>query len=75
MNIPKERPANANDTQTASEIAVTAAASVLVFITVILRYLSRWALKKRVDASKGTRTDTIYGLDDCKYRHLFLFPI
>ncbi|CAO2652677.1 Nn.00g009600.m01.CDS01 [Neocucurbitaria sp. VM-36] len=64
MDIPTERPADADETQTASEIAVLAAASVLVFVTTVLRYLGRWVLQKRLEAGKGRSGDRIWGLDD-----------
>lgn len=66
MDIPTERPANADETQTGSEIAVLAAASVLVFVTSVLRYMGRWILQKRLKAGKGRSGDQIWGLDDCK---------
>jgi hypothetical protein len=66
MDIPTERPANADETLTVSEIAVVIAASVLVFATTVLRYMGRWVLQKRLDAGKGRSGDKIWGLDDCK---------
>jgi hypothetical protein len=66
MNIPTERPANANETLTASETAVLIAASILVFATTILRYTGRWVLQKRLEAGKGRNGEKILGLDDRK---------
>ena len=63
MEIPKELPANAGDTQTERSKAVTAAGIALVSITVILRYLGRWCLKQRMDAGKG-RLERVFGMDD-----------
>ncbi|PVH95495.1 hypothetical protein DM02DRAFT_645316 [Periconia macrospinosa] len=62
--MPQQRPADANDTETLSEIAVTTSATVLVTISVFLRYLGRWVLQKRVQADRGGSGDAVYGLDD-----------
>jgi hypothetical protein len=64
MEVPKERPANADNTLTASCIAVTVSACVLVLISVFLRYLGRWVLQKRQDIGKGRTKGRVYGLDD-----------
>ena len=63
MEIPTELPANAGETQTYSERAITASGCALVGITVILRYLGRWCLKRRMDAGKG-KGERVYGMDD-----------
>lgn len=64
MDIPKERPQNADETEITAEIAVTASATVLVSISVFLRYLGRWVLKKRVKTDKVRKGSPVYGLDD-----------
>jgi len=64
MIIPKERPANADNTLTASCIAVTVSACILVIFSVILRYLGRWVLQKRQEVRKRSTMGRIYGLDD-----------
>ncbi|KAF1996049.1 hypothetical protein P154DRAFT_609589 [Amniculicola lignicola CBS 123094] len=63
MDMPTELPANANETQTSSARAINAACCALVAITVVLRYLGRWVLGRRVAAGKG-RTKEVYGMDD-----------
>ncbi|KAF2658322.1 hypothetical protein K491DRAFT_276322 [Lophiostoma macrostomum CBS 122681] len=63
MDIPTERPANADEKQTSSEMAITITACVLVAIVVFLRYLGRWVLKRRIDTGKGKR-ERVYGMDD-----------
>ncbi|KAF2876443.1 hypothetical protein BDV95DRAFT_625681 [Massariosphaeria phaeospora] len=63
MDIPTELPANAGETQTVAERAITICACILVTITVILRFLGRWALKRRMDSGKGRR-ERVYGMDD-----------
>jgi cytochrome oxidase assembly protein ShyY1 len=63
MDIPTERPADADETQTSSEIAINITACVLVALVVFLRYLGRWALKRRMDTGKG-KQERVYGLDD-----------
>ena len=65
MDIPTTRPADADETQTSSELAITITASVLVAIVEVLRYLGRWVLKRRVDMGKGKR-EGVYGMDDSK---------
>lgn len=61
------RPADAGETETVPEIAVTTSATVLVTISVFLRYLGRWVLKKRVQAEREGGGDLVYGLDDGKF--------
>ncbi|KAF2015782.1 hypothetical protein BU24DRAFT_480485 [Aaosphaeria arxii CBS 175.79] len=63
MEIPTERPANADETETVSEMAVTTAAGALVAVVVVLRYTGRWVLRKRVKQGKGSK-EAVYGLDD-----------
>ena len=70
MEIPTERPAHADDTVTASEIGVCVGGTILVTITVILRYTGRWILQQRMDAGKGKRGERIWGVDDRKYTHV-----
>ncbi|CBX99796.1 hypothetical protein IAQ61_002971 [Plenodomus lingam] len=64
MDIPTERPANADETLKTSEIAVLVASSILVFFTTILRYLGRWVLQQRLEAGKGRKGERIWGMDD-----------
>ena len=66
MDIPTERPQNADETEITAEIAVTASATVLVSISVFLRYLGRYVLKKRVKTDKVRKGSPVYGLDDGK---------
>jgi hypothetical protein len=68
MEVPQLPPVNANDTKTTSEIAVAVAATLLVAVTVFLRYLGRWVLQKRVEAGKARSGQTVYGLDDGKVK-------
>lgn len=63
MEVPTERPANAAETQTLSSEAITGTACGLVVVVVILRYLGRWILKRRIDLGKG-KIERVYGLDD-----------
>ncbi|ORY12072.1 hypothetical protein BCR34DRAFT_564185 [Clohesyomyces aquaticus] len=63
MNVPTELPANANETQTVSARAVNGACCALVATTVLLRYLGRWSLQRRVAIGKG-KGQQIFGLDD-----------
>ncbi|KAF2176565.1 hypothetical protein K469DRAFT_742884 [Zopfia rhizophila CBS 207.26] len=62
MDIPTELPANAGETQTYSACAITIAGCILVGITIVLRYLGRWCLKRRQDIGKGK--GDIFGMDD-----------
>ncbi|KAJ4344584.1 uncharacterized protein N0V89_012328 [Didymosphaeria variabile] len=64
MEMPAERPSHANDTLTASEVGVCVGGIILVTISVILRYVGRWILQKRMNAGKGKRGERIWGLDD-----------
>ncbi|KAH9862408.1 hypothetical protein J1614_011063 [Plenodomus biglobosus] len=64
MDIPTERPANADENLTTSVIAILVAGSTLVLVTTILRYLGRWVLQKRLEAGKGRSGDKIWGMDD-----------
>jgi hypothetical protein len=66
IEIPTARPADADDTEITSEIAIMVSASILVFVTTILRYLGRWVLRSRLHAGKGRIGDKIWGWDDCK---------
>jgi hypothetical protein len=66
MERPTARPADASDALTVSEIGVCVGGSVLVMITVILRYIGRWILQQRLNAGKGKRGERIWGLDDRK---------
>ncbi|PSN69123.1 hypothetical protein BS50DRAFT_521432, partial [Corynespora cassiicola Philippines] len=63
MDIPTERPANADETLTESELAVTSTAIVVVVFSVILRFLGRWVLQKRVDSGKANGAQVL-GMDD-----------
>ena len=63
LPIPTVMPSNAGDSVVATELGVTTAGCVLVGITMVLRYLGRWALMKRV-ASSGTKAEKILGWDD-----------
>ena len=65
MDIPTERPANADETLTESELAVTSTAIVVVVFSVILRFLGRWVLQKRVDSGKANGAQVL-GMDDSK---------
>ena len=64
--IPPKPPANANETTTASELGVCAGGSILVVITVMLRYMGRWILQKRMNEGRGKQGDRIWGTDDCR---------
>jgi hypothetical protein len=70
MDIPTKRPANADETQRLSEKAITGTACGLVAIVVILRYLGRWTLKRRIDLGKG-KMEKVYGLDDREFSDPF----
>ncbi|KAJ4301085.1 hypothetical protein N0V90_003175 [Kalmusia sp. IMI 367209] len=64
MGTPTEHTPNTRDNMKASEIGVCVGASVLVVITVILRYTGRWILQKRMNDGRGKRGERIWGLDD-----------
>jgi hypothetical protein len=66
MDIPKQRPANADDRRTASCRAIAIAGGVVVGVVVVLRYLGRWTLKKRMDIGKG-KVESIFGMDDSEF--------
>ncbi|KAF1971184.1 hypothetical protein BU23DRAFT_471645 [Bimuria novae-zelandiae CBS 107.79] len=63
-DIRTERPANADDTMRASELGVCIGGSILVVITVVLRYTGRCILQKRMNEGRGKRGERIWGLDD-----------
>jgi hypothetical protein len=71
MDIPTERPANADETLLASEIAVNTTASIVVLAAILLRLFGRWILMQRVAAGKGGK-NTAFGLDDGKLTLSFL---
>ena len=60
------RPADADESMKVSELGVCVGGSVLVIITVILRYIGRWILQTRMNKGRGKRGEKIWGLDDCK---------
>ncbi|KAF2260884.1 hypothetical protein CC78DRAFT_500922 [Lojkania enalia] len=63
MEVPKEMPANASESQASTSRAVTAAGCALVGVVVVLRYLGRWTLHRRVLVGKG-KGEHVYGMDD-----------
>lgn len=71
MDIPTTRPADADDRQQSTCRAITIASCVLVGVVVVLRYLGRWTLKRRMDMGKG-KQDMVYGMDDSKLALKFL---
>ncbi|KAI8943870.1 hypothetical protein NX059_001841 [Plenodomus lindquistii] len=64
MDIPTERPADADETLKSPAIAVLIAGSIVVLLTTILRYTGRFVLQQRMKAGKGRSGDRIWGLDD-----------
>ena len=61
------RTADDNENITASEIGVCAAGSILVLITVVLRYTGRLVLQRRMNEGRSKRGERIWGLDDGEY--------
>ena len=64
--IPTKLPANANETMKASELGVCVGGSILVVITVMLRYIGRWILQRRMNEGRGKQGERIWGTDDCR---------
>jgi len=64
MEVPKELPANAGETQTRASRAIAVTGCIIVAVTVILRYLGRWCLKQRMNDAGTGKAERVYGMDD-----------